>query len=377
MITPKIRGFICTNADPDGCAHNVSNMFERLSGRSKVDGVNNALIIGASQGFGLASRVTAAVSGGANTLGVFFERMPDKGKSGGAGYYNNEAFERLARERGLYAGSINGDCFSDEVKDEAVKLIKSEMGKIDLIVYSIGAPRRTHPKTGDKYSSVIKPIGGSFSQKTIDVMEKCLSTVTIEPATDEEIASTINVMGGEDWYMWIEALSAAGVLSDNAVTVAYSYIGPSLTHPIYRDGTIGLAKKDVDMKAAAINEDFSGVSAYVSVNKALVTQSSAAIPVVPLYISILYAVMKKKGIHEDTLDQMYRLFADRLYTGGNVPVDEAGYIRLDDWEMRADVQEEVSLLWNKVNQDNLLELTDLDGYTEEFLSLFGFSSKKC
>jgi enoyl-[acyl-carrier protein] reductase/trans-2-enoyl-CoA reductase (NAD+) len=323
----------------------------------------------------LASRITAAFGSDAATIGVFFEKPAAEGKPGTAGWYNSAAFEREAQAAGLYAKSINGDAFSDEVKQQAIDLIKSDLGQVDLVVYSLASPRRTHPKTGVAHASVLKPIDNPFTDKTVDFHSGVISDITIQPVeNNEDIANTVAVMGGEDWKFWIEDLKAAGVLAEGVKTVAYSYIGPELTYPIYRNGTIGRAKDDLEATVPTINDllkDLNGVS-YVSVNKALVTQSSSAIPVVPLYISLLYKVMKEKGIHEGTIEQMQRLFAERLY-GGDLQLDDKGRIRVDDWEMRPDVQEEVSKLWEQATTENLEEISDIKGYRDEFFHLFGFN----
>lgn len=377
IIEPRTRGFICLTAHPEGAWQNVKNQIDYVKSQGKnEDGPKKVLVIGASTGFGLSSRITAAFGYGASTIGVFFEKGATRGRPATAGWYNSAAFEQLANEDGLYAKSINGDAFSDEIKKQTIDLIKADLGKVDLVVYSLASPRRVHPKTGEKLSSVLKPIGGSFTDKTVDFHTGEVSDISIEPVTDEDdIRQTVGVMGGEDWLFWMEALKEADVLEEGAKTVAYSYIGPELTYPIYRNGTIGKAKDHLEETVKDINallKPLSGVS-YVSVNKALVTQSSSAIPVVPLYISLLYKVMKEKGIHEGTIEQMYRLFSDRLYIGDKeVPLDDKGRIRVDDWEMREDVQEEVSKLWDLANSENLEEISDIEGYRKEFFNLFGF-----
>lgn len=306
--------------------------------------------------------------------GDFFERPAEGGRTATAGWYNTAAFTRAARRAGLYAGNINGDAFSDAIKEQAIETIRRDLGKVDLVVYSLAAPRRTDPRTGEVHASVLKPIGRPYTGKTVDVSSGRVTEVTLEPATDEEIRGTVAVMGGEDWRMWMEALLRAGVLAEGAVTVAYSYVGPEVTRPIYRDGTIGRAKDDLERTARDIDGALRpiGGCAYVSVNKALVTQASSAIPIVPLYISLLFRVMKDKGLHEGTIEQMHRLLAERLYTGSAVPVDELGRIRIDDLEMRDDVQREVAALWERVNTDNLALLSDIEGYRADFLKLFGF-----
>ncbi|GAA4511665.1 enoyl-ACP reductase FabV [Sphingobacterium thermophilum] len=378
IIQPRVRGFICLTAHPEGTAQHVKNQIEYVKSKGKIaNGPKKVLVVGASTGFGLASRITAAFGSDAATIGVFFEKPAAPGKPATAGWYNSAAFEQEAHAAGLYAKSINGDAFSDEVKAKTIELIKQDLGQIDLVVYSLASPRRTHPKTGVLHSSVLKPIGQPFTDKTVDFHSGVVSDITINPVeSEEDIANTVAVMGGEDWKFWMEALKEAGVLAEGVKTVAYSYIGPELTYPIYRNGTIGRAKDDLEATVPVINDilkDINGVS-YVSVNKALVTQSSSAIPVVPLYISLLYKVMKEKGIHEGTIEQMQRLFAERLYTAdGQIPVDDKGRIRVDDLEMRQDVQEEVAKLWKEATTENLEEISDIVGYRNDFFNLFGFN----
>jgi enoyl-[acyl-carrier protein] reductase/trans-2-enoyl-CoA reductase (NAD+) len=378
IIQPRVRGFICLTSHPEGTAQHIKNQIEYVKSKGKIaNGPKKVLVIGASTGFGLASRISAAFGSDAATIGVFFEKPAAPGKPGTAGWYNSAAFENEAQAAGLYAKSINGDAFSDEVKAKTIELIKQDLGQVDLVVYSLASPRRTHPKTGVAHSSVLKPIGVPFTDKTVDFHSGVVSDITINPIENEEdIANTVAVMGGEDWKFWIEELKGAGVLAEGVKTVAYSYIGPELTYPIYRNGTIGRAKDDLEGTVPALNEllaDLNGIS-YVSVNKALVTQSSSAIPVVPLYISLLYKVMKEKGIHEGTIEQMQRLFAERLYTAdGQVALDEKGRIRVDDLEMREDVQAEVAKLWAETTTENLEEISDIAGYRNDFFNLFGFN----
>lgn len=374
IISPKIRGFICITSHPDGCAANVQQQIEYVKSQPKVEnGPKNVLVIGSSAGYGLASRIVPAFSSGANTLGLFFEKPGTEKRTGSAGWYNTAAFEKAATAEGLYAKSLNGDAFSHDLKKQAVQMIQAEMGKIDLVVYSLASPRRTDPDSGETYSSVLKTTGGDYTNKTLNTDKGTVEEVTIGAATEEEIANTIKVMGGEDWEFWIDALSEADVLADGVKTVAYSYIGPELTWPIYTDGTIGQAKKDLENSCTKLNDKLSSLkgSAFVSVNKALVTQASSAIPVVPLYISILYKEMKAKGLHEGCIEQIQRLFTDRLYSG-DPQLDEANRIRVDDWEMRDDIQAAVAESWNKVSNENFAELADFEGYQEEFLKLFGF-----
>jgi enoyl-[acyl-carrier protein] reductase/trans-2-enoyl-CoA reductase (NAD+) len=377
IIQPRVRGFICLTSHPEGTAQHVKDQVEYVKSKGKIiDGPKKVLVIGASTGFGLASRISAAFGSDAATIGVFFEKPAAAGKPGTAGWYNSAAFEKEAQAAGLYAKSINGDAFSDDIKQQTIDLIKKDLGEVDLVVYSLASPRRTHPKTAVAHASVLKPIGQSFTNKTVDFHTGVVSDISIQPVENEDdITNTVAVMGGEDWKFWIEDLKAAGVLAEGVKTVAYSYIGPELTYPIYRNGTIGRAKDDLEGTVPALNEllkDLGGVS-YVSVNKALVTQSSSAIPVVPLYISLLYKVMKEKGIHEGTIEQMQRLFAERLYNGGNVQLDEKGRIRVDDLEMRPDVQEEVAKLWEQANTENLEAISDIKGYRKDFFNLFGFN----
>ncbi len=377
IIQPRTRGFICLTAHPEGAAENIKNQIDYVKSKGEIkNGPKKVLVIGASTGFGIASRISAAFGSGAATIGVFFEKPASEGKLGTAGWYNSAAFEKEAHAAGLYAKSINGDAFSDEIKAQTIDLIKKDLGQVDLVVYSLASPRRTHPKTGVQHASVLKPIEQPFTNKTVDFHSGVVSDISIQPVdSEDDINNTVAVMGGEDWKFWIEDLKAAGVLAEGVKTVAYSYIGPELTYPIYRNGTIGRAKDDLEGTVPTINEilkDLHGIS-YVSVNKALVTQSSSAIPVVPLYISLLYKVMKEKGIHEGTIEQMQRLFAERLYNNVETPLDEKGRIRVDDLEMRADVQEEVAKLWEQANTDNLEEISDIKGYRDDFFQLFGFN----
>ena len=332
------------------------------------------LVIGSSTGYGLASRIVPAFAGGAATLGIFFEKESEADRTGTAGWYNSVAFEKEAHAAGLYAKSINGDAFSDAIKEQTIATIKADLGQVDSVIYSLASPRRTHPRTGATHKSTLKPIGAAYTNKTVDTDKGLVSEVNIEPASEQEIADTTAVMGGEDWEMWIDALEKAGVLADGATTVAYSYIGPTLTWAIYRNGTIGHAKEDLEATAARLNSRLgaNGGRALVSVNKALVTQASSAIPVVPLYISLLYKVMKADGSHEGCIEQIQRLFAERLANGASPQLDEADRVRIDDWEMRDHIQNAVSELWPKVTTENLAEVSDIAGYRAEFLKLFGF-----
>lgn len=370
-----MRGFICLTAHPSGAAQSVKNQIEYVKSHGEIaNGPKKVLVVGASTGFGLASRITAAFGSNAATVGVFFEKEPAEGKTATAGWYNSAAFETEAHAAGLYAKSINGDAFSNEVKQQAIDIIKADLGQVDLVVYSLASPVRQHPVTGVLHRSVLKPIGGVFSNKTVDFHTGKVSEVTIQPAVEGDVENTVTVMGGEDWAMWIDALKEAGVLAEGAKTVAYSYIGPAVTEAVYRKGTIGQAKDHLEATAFEISDSLKDINgkAYVSVNKALVTQASSAIPVIPLYISLLYKTMKEMGLHEGTIEQIDRLYRQRLYTGGEVPVDEKGRIRIDDWEMRDDVQAKVSELWQKADTDNLAELGDLEGYRKDFYNLFGF-----
>ena len=375
IIKPKIRGFICTTSHPAGCAAHVQEQIDYVKAQPKVDGPKNVLVIGASTGYGLASRIVPAFSSGANTLGVFFEKPGTEKRPGSAGWYNSAAFEAAANAEGLYAKSINGDAFSHELKAQAIEMIKAGMGKIDLVVYSLASPRRTDPDTGDTYKSVLKTTGGDFTNKNLNTDKGLIEMVTIGAAEEEEVDHTVKVMGGDDWELWINALANADLLAEGAKTVAYSYIGPELTWPIYKDGTIGLAKKDVEAAAERINHklesDYNGGKAWVSVNKALVTQASSAIPVVPLYISILYKEMKAKNLHEGCIEQIQRLFADRIYADECL-VDDSGRIRIDDWEMKEEIQQAVASTWETITTETIADLSDFAGYQQEFLKLFGF-----
>ena len=379
VINPKVRGFICTTAHPVGCETNVIDQIEatRIQG-VRADGPKRVLVIGASTGYGLASRITAAFGFGAATLGVFFEKPATESKTGTAGWYNSAAFERLAHEAGLWAKSINGDAFSNEARARAIEIIKAEMGgEVDLVVYSLASPVRKLPDTGELVRSALKPIGEAYQATSIDTNKDAIIKVTVEPATEQEVKDTVTVMGGEDWALWMDALASAGVLAKNARTVAYSYIGTQITWPIYWHGSIGQAKHHLDDTAHQITRRLSdhGVVAQVAVMKSVVTQASAAIPVIPLYVSLVFKIMKEKGLHEGTIEQANRLFRDRLYrTDGAVPeVDDEGRLRLDDWELRDDVQNECTAQWDDVTTENLFDTTDYRGYKIGFLHLFGFA----
>lgn len=375
IISPKIRGFICVTSHPAGCAAHVQEQIGHVRRQGAIRDVpKRVLVVGASTGYGLASRIVPAFGGGAATIGVFFERPSEGGKPASAGWYNSAAFEKAAQAAGLYAKSINGDAFSDGIKQRTIDLIKADLGQIDALVYSLASPRRTHPKTGVVYKSTLKPIGEPFTSKTVDTDKGLVTDIAIPPATEQEIADTTAVMGGEDWKMWIDALDAAGALAPGFTTVAYSYIGPDLTRSIYRSGTIGNAKEDLEKTAHVLAAQLKSKNgrAFVSVNKALVTQASSAIPVVPLYISLLYKVMKPHGLHEGCIEQIQRLFATQLCNGATPALDDGGRIRIDDWEMKPEVQQAVAALWNQVTTENLASISDIAGYRAEFLKLFGF-----
>lgn len=369
-----MRGFICLTAHPEGCAQNVRNQVAYIKSKGTIQGPKKVLVIGASTGFGLASRITSAFALQASTIGVYFEKPPSEGKTASAGWYNTAAFEQQATAAGLYAKSINGDAFSLDIKNKTIDLIRKDLGQVDLVIYSLASPVRTNPVTGITHKSVLRPIGERFTNKTVDFHTGVVSNISIEPGNEEDVANTIAVMGGEDWAMWMDALKKENLLSQGAVTVAYSYIGPALTEAVYRKGTIGKAKNHLESTAFAITDALKeiGGKAYVSVNKALVTQASAAIPVIPLYISLLYKIMKAEGTHEGCIEQIQRLFKERLYTGDKVPVDEKGRIRIDDWELKEDVQAKVAALWEEATTENLPSIGDLEGYKTDFYNLFGF-----
>jgi enoyl-[acyl-carrier protein] reductase / trans-2-enoyl-CoA reductase (NAD+) len=377
VVQRRSRGFICVNAHAEGCRKNVERQVAaiRSEANSARKGATRVLVIGASTGYGLASRISAAWGFGAKTLGVFLERPPEGNKTATAGFYNTAAFHELARKDGLFAASLNADAFSDEAKRSAAQIIRKEMGKADLVIYSLASPKRTHPQTGKAHNSALKPIGAAYTNKTVELDSEKVTEVTIPPASAEEIAETVTVMGGEDWRWWIEMLQVEGLLAENARTIAYSYIGPEMTWPIYRDGTIGMAKKNLEETARELDamlRNKLGGEARIAVCKAIVTQASAAIPVVPLYMSILFRVMKQKGLNEGAIEQMRRLFLDFLAENAKPKLDEAGRIRLDDREMRSDVQAEVSALWPRVTTENLRELSDFARFQREFRGLFGF-----
>ena len=374
IIEPRTRGFICLTAHPTGCEQNVINQIEYVKSKGKINGAKKVLVIGASTGFGLASRITSAFGSDAATIGVFFDKAASPGRPASPGYYNTAAFEKQAHTQGLYAKSINGDAFSNEIKEQVVNLIKQDLGTVDLVIYSLASPVRTHPETGERFKSVLKPIGEVFTNKTVDFHTGEVSEISINPAEGDDIKNTVTVMGGDDWKLWIDALLAENLLAEGATTVAYSYIGPEVTKPVYRNGTIGAAKDHLEATAFTISDQLESIKgkAYVSVNKALVTQASSAIPVIPLYISLLYKIMKTKGIHEGCIEQIQRLYSERLYKGNTIPLDDKGRIRIDDWEMREDVQLEIAKLWQESTSENLEKIGDLEGYSTDFYNLFGF-----
>ena len=374
VIKPRVRGFLCTTTHPVGCAENVKRQIEYVKSHGEIEnGPKRVLVLGASTGYGLASRITSAFGSGASTIGVFFEKEGTEKKPGTAGWYNAAAFHNEAEAAGLYAKSINGDAFSDEIKEKVIALIKEDLGQIDLVVYSLAAPRRTHPKTGVVHSSTLKPIGSDTTQKGVNTDKGEIQEYHLEAASQEEIDNTVAVMGGEDWQMWIDALDDAGVLAEGAKTTAYTYIGEKITWDIYWHGTIGAAKKDLDKRVVDIRARLAekGGDARVSVLKAVVTQASAAIPAMPIYLAILFKVMKARGTHEGCIEQVDRLFRDSLY-GSKAGPDAEGRLRADDLELDPSVQSEVETLWGQISTDNLSDLSDFDGYRREFLQLFGF-----
>ena len=373
IIKPRVRGFLCITSHPEGCAASVKQQIEHVLGEGPLQGPQNVLVIGASTGYGLASRITAAAGAGAATLGVFYEKEGSEGKPASAGWYNSAAFHAWADSKGLYAKSINGDAFSTEVKHKTIEAIKEDMGQVDLVIYSLAAPRRQHPLTGVAHTSTLKPIGNDITMRGINTDKEVIQEMTVPAASEEEIANTVAVMGGEDWQMWIEALDDAGVLAPGAITTAYTYLGAELTWDIYWNGTIGAAKKDLDKKAAQLHKRLAaqGGQARVSVLKAVVTQASSAIPVMPLYLSLLFKVMKEQGTHEGCIEQIDLLFRESLY-GEEPRLDDEGRWRADYKELAPDVQAQVAELWEQINDENLHELADFKGYKTAFLQLFGF-----
>jgi enoyl-[acyl-carrier protein] reductase/trans-2-enoyl-CoA reductase (NAD+) len=374
IVTPKTRGFICTTAHPDGCAAHVQTQIDYIKEQPIIDGAKNVLIIGCSTGYGLATRIVASVAASAATLGVMYEKPASEKRTASAGWYNTVAFENFAQQHHLYAKTINGDAFNDATKTATIDLIKADFpAGIDLVIYSLASPRRTDPDNGITYQSTLKTIGQPYHEKNIDVITGNVNEVTIESANEQEIHDTIKVMGGEDWQRWMEQLLAAEVLAENVKTLAYSYIGPEITYPIYRHGTIGKAKEHLENTARIIDHKLAALNgrAFISVNKAVVTQASSAIPVVPLYVAILYKVMKEKQCHEGCIEQIYRLFHDFLYNPDYQPTSE--FIRLDDWELRTDIQTEVAQVWRQITTENVETMTDLRGYRDDFYKLFGFA----
>ena len=375
IIEPRIRGFICMTAHPDGCAAHVAEQIDYVRRQDAVDGPRRALVIGASTGYGLASRIVAAFGSGADTVGVFFERPAARRRTASAGWYNSAAFERAAGAAGRGAWSVNGDAFSNELREQTLSLVAERLGQVDLVVYSLASPRRIHPDSGETFNSVLKPIGKRYSGTTIDPQSGAVSGVQIEPADEAEISATVEVMGGDDWRRWSNALHGAGLLAPGCRNIAYTYAGPTYTHGIYRAGTIGRAKQHLERTALELDRELPART-LVSVNKALVTQASAAIPVIPLYLMLLFRVMKERGSHEGAIEQIHRLFAGRLYAGDSIPTDDEGRVRIDDWEMDPDVQQEVERRFTAFadggGADRVAELADLEGYRGDFLRLFGF-----
>jgi enoyl-[acyl-carrier protein] reductase/trans-2-enoyl-CoA reductase (NAD+) len=374
IIEPKIRNNICLTAHPLGCAAQVKAQINYVKARGRIESPKRVLVIGASNGYGLAARIVSTFSSTASTIGVAYERPGTKSRTGTAGWYNIESFKKQAETEGYQAWNLNGDAFSKEIKSQVLDTIRENLGEVDFLVYSIAAPRRMDPHTGELYSTVIKPIGNEFTARTVDFLSGKVREITTEPATEEEIAHTVKVMGGEDWRLWVEMLQKGGVLAENFLTIAFSYIGPDFTKAIYRDGTIGKAKEDLENSAERINEVLAplGGKAIISVNKALVTRASAVIPAVPLYISLLYKVMKEKNLHEGCIQQICRLYHDFLFAESPPTFDDKGRIRMDHWEMREDVQKKVAKLWGQVTTENLSQLADIDGLRQEFLRHHGF-----
>jgi enoyl-[acyl-carrier protein] reductase/trans-2-enoyl-CoA reductase (NAD+) len=373
IIKPRVRGFMCITTHPVGCEANVKNQINYIKSQQPFEGPKRVLVIGASTGYGLAARITAAFGSGASTLGIFFEKEGTEKKAGSAGWYNSAAFHKFAEEENLYAKSINGDAFSDEVKEKTIATIKEDLGQVDLVIYSLASPRRQHPKTGEVFNSTLKPIGKNVTLRGINTDKEEIQEFSLEAANEEEIANTVAVMGGEDWQMWMDALSDAGVLAEGAKTSAFTYVGEKVTWDLYWDGTIGQAKKDLDKKVVGIRDRLSAIGgdARVSVLKAVVTQASSAIPIMPLYLSLLFKVMKEDGSHEGCIEQLYRLYTECLYSD-QPRLDDEGRLRVDELELRPEIQEAVADAWSQITTENLAELTDFTGYKHEFLKLFGF-----
>ncbi|MFY9334142.1 MAG: enoyl-ACP reductase FabV [Porticoccaceae bacterium] len=373
IIKPRVRGFMCITTHPLGCETNVKNQIDFIKSQPAIDAPKRVLVIGSSTGYGLAARIAAAFGSGAATLGIFFEKPGSESKPGTAGWYNSAAFHKFAEQDGLYAKSINGDAFSDEVKAKTIATIKEDLGQIDLVMYSLAAPRRQHPKTGEVFNSTLKPVGKNITMRGINTDKETIQEFSLEAANEQEIADTVAVMGGEDWQMWIDDLSAAGVLAEGAKTTAFTYIGEKMTWDLYWDGTIGQAKKDLDKRVVSIREKLAaqGGDARVSVLKAVVTQASSAIPIMPLYLAMLFKEMKRDGSHEGCIEQLYRLFTECLYSD-SPRTDAEGRLRVDELELRPEIQTAVAEAWSKISTENLAELTDFVGYKHEFLKLFGF-----
>lgn len=375
IIKPKTRGFLCTTAHPSGCKANIHEQITRVKSDGPIEnGPKNVLVIGASTGYGLASRITAAFGSNAATLGVFLEKPAREKKSGSAGWYNSYAFEKVAHAEGIYAKSIMGDAFSDEIRSKTIETIKQDMGEIDLVIYSLASPVRKLPSTGETIWSALKPIGEIYRTRAVDLITDQIIDAEIEPATEQEIKDTITVMGGEDWELWINALKDADVLADGVKTVSYSYIGTEITWPIYWHGALGKAKEDMDRAATSLRDVLSDIngSANMVVLKSVITQASAAIPVMPLYISMALKIMKEKGLHEGCIEQINRLFRSQLYNNKVAELDDEARIRMDDWELKDEVQDSIKELGPGVTSENIFELTDYQGYKDEFLKLFGF-----
>lgn len=374
IIKPKIRGFICTTTHPAGCERNIQEQIDYTKAQGPIEnGPKRVLVIGSSSGYGMSSRISAAFGCGAATIGVFFEKPATERKTGTAGWYNAAFFDQKAHEAGLYAKSLNGDAFSNEAKQKTIDLIKEDLGQIDLVVYSLASPVRKLPDTGEVIRSCLKPIGETYRSTAIDTNKDVIIEAEVEPATEQEVADTVTVMGGQDWELWINALDEASVLAEGCKTVAYSYIGTDITWPIYWDGALGQAKKDVDRAAAALNSKLAekGGSANVAVLKSVVTQASSAIPVMPLYLSMVFKIMREEGVHEGCMEQVYRLFNTAI-AGDSGKMDDENRMRMDDWELRDDIQQKCREMWPAITTENLFELTDYQLYKDEFLKLFGF-----
>jgi len=383
IIKPRVRGFMCITTHPVGCEANVKGQIDYIKGQPAIDGLlgdelsgnstKRVLVIGSSTGYGLAARITAAFGGGASTLGIFFEKEGTEKKAGTAGWYNSAAFHKFAEQEGLYAKSINGDAFSDEIKQKTIETIKEDLGQVDLVIYSLASPRRQHPKTGEVFNSTLKPIGKDVTLRGINTDKEEIQEFSLEAANEEEIANTVAVMGGEDWQMWMDALSEADVLAEGAKTTAFTYVGEKVTWDLYWDGTIGQAKKDLDKKVLGIRDQLAatGGDARVAVLKAVVTQASSAIPIMPLYLSLLFKAMKQDGSHEGCIEQLYRLYSECIYSD-SPRLDDEGRLRVDELELRPEIQDKVADAWAQITTDNLADLTDFSGYKQEFLRLFGF-----